>query len=310
MTELVVVSGKGGTGKTTVTGALAGLLPERVLVDCDVDAANLRLILDHNVIETQDFIGGQRSVIDAEACIPCGTCYDLCRFDAVVPFSDPKTNGIAGYRIDPYACEGCGVCGRFCPEEAIHTEPVMSGQWFVSDSNLGPLVHARLGIAAGNSGRLVSLLRQEARRRAETLGLDYILIDGPPGIGCPVIASITGATYVLIVTEPSLSALHDMSRLLEVVRHFGIPAGVCINKHDIHEIMTRRIEQFAAEQQLPVLGRLRYDRAVVAAQLKGQTVLNNISRTMSGELSGLQTALAESMKSAGGGQSLRTRKLS
>lgn len=273
--ELAVVSGKGGTGKTSLVGSLAALSENQVLVDCDVDAADLRIILRDNVRETTDFIGGKRASINDEKCMNCGVCEVYCRFDAIKYKSPTGNPSDERPWIDQYACDGCGVCVRQCPDEAIDFREVVSGQWYLSETPYGPLVHARLGIAQSNSGKLVSVLRRQARQLADQRGMDLIIIDGPPGIGCPVIASITGTGYVLIVTEPSLSALHDMERLLQLVRHFKISAGICINKCDINHEISNRIEKKARELDIPVLGRIRHDEAVTMAQLNRKTVVEN-----------------------------------
>lgn len=284
MTELVVVSGKGGTGKTSLVGSLAALSRNKVMVDCDVDAADLHLILRNDILKSSQFTGGKRASIIDDRCTNCGYCLEYCRFDAIK--HDVSAENVTGerYWIDPYACDGCGVCTRHCPEMAIDFRVVVSGEWYVSDTPYGPLLHARLGLAQANSGKLVSVLRQQARLLAEKKGLDLIIVDGPPGIGCPVIASITGTGYVLIVTEPSLSAMHDMERLLQLTKHFRIPTGICVNKSDINPAMTARIERFAESQNVRVLGLIPFDPAVTEAQLAHTTVVerhaNGASRSL------------------------------
>jgi MinD superfamily P-loop ATPase len=275
MTELVVVSGKGGTGKTSLVGSLAALSHNKVLVDCDVDAADLHLILPHRVQKTTEFTGGKRATISEEKCTQCGLCLVYCRFEAIR--HEAQSGHARGDRfwVDPHACDGCGVCVRHCPEEAIDFREVKSGEWYLSETSWGPLVHARLGIAQANSGKLVSVLRQQARRLADERGLDLIMVDGPPGIGCPVIAAIAGSGFVLVVTEPSLSARHDMERLLELTRHFKIRAGICVNRADINPDLTTQIEELANKMDLPVLGRIRHDEAVTAAQLQQKSVVEN-----------------------------------
>jgi MinD superfamily P-loop ATPase len=282
MTELVVISGKGGTGKTSLVGSLAALSRDKVLVDCDVDAADLYLILQNKVQRTTEFIGGKQASIVDERCTNCGICQEYCRFDAIM--YQPENAGGERYWIDKHACDGCGVCVRHCPEQAIDFKEVVNGEWYVSDTPHGQLVHARLGLAQANSGKLVSLLRQQARLLADKNGFDLIIIDGPPGIGCPVIASITGAGYVLIVTEPSMSALHDMARLLQLTKHFRIPTGICINKSDISPDLTSRIEEFAKEQKVRILGRIPFDPAMTAAQLAGTTVVEHVDTGVSEDI--------------------------
>jgi MinD superfamily P-loop ATPase len=275
MTELVVVSGKGGTGKTSLVGALARLSRDSVLVDCDVDAADLHLILPHRVEETHDFIGGKRAAIVPDRCTGCGLCLIYCRFEAIRHEASARDTAGQKFWIDPHACDGCGVCVRHCPEEAIDFREVQSGKWHLSETPYGPLVHARLGIAQANSGKLVSLLRRRGRQLASDRNARLVVVDGPPGIGCPVIAAVAGSGFVLVVTEPSLSALHDMERLVQLTLHFGIRAGICINRSDINPELTTRIEETARRLKLPVCGRIRHDEAVTRAQLEGKSVVDN-----------------------------------
>jgi MinD superfamily P-loop ATPase len=271
MRELTVISGKGGTGKTSVTASLAVLAGRCVVADCDVDAADLHLLLAPTLKTRQELRGGHQAVIRQEACSACGECAALCRFAAVTVTTD--AGGAARFAVDPIACEGCGVCVRFCPEHAIDFPDRTSGEWMVSETRCGPMVHARLAVAAENSGKLVSIVRQEARRIAEEEGHPLVLVDGPPGIGCPVIASVTGADLVLVVTEPTLSGEHDLERVLALAGHFRIPATVCINKWDINPEMAERIEQRARAAGAAVAGRIRYDRGVTAAQMTGLAVV-------------------------------------
>jgi MinD superfamily P-loop ATPase len=271
--ELVVISGKGGTGKTSLVASFAALAEGIAVADCDVDAADLHLVLEPRVLRRTSFSGGKQARIKAGHCTACGKCEEICRFDAI--FFDGPGNGIVEktFRVDPIACEGCGVCAWFCAEEAIEFGPVVNGEWFISETRFGPMVHARLGIAEENSGKLVSTVRTNARRIAEEGGLALVLIDGSPGIGCPVIASITGANLVLVVTEPTLSGLHDLERVVALTRHFGIPALVCVNKWDLNPDVCERIEASARHMGLGLAGRVRYDRAVTAAQVHRRTVV-------------------------------------
>ncbi len=266
MRELVIVSGKGGTGKTSVTASLAALADQPVICDCDVDAADLHLILEPKIRENHDFLSGHEAVIRESDCIGCGICQDVCRFGAVI--DDVET-----FSIDPIACEGCGVCVHFCPQKAIDFPESLCGKWFVSETRLGPMVHAKLGVAAENSGKLVSLVRTEAKHLAEEENRRMVIVDGPPGIGCPVIASITGASQVLIVTEPTVSGEHDLERVMGLARHFQIPSLVCVNKWDINEEMTIRIEQKARDLGAGIAGRIRYDQAVTRAQILQKTIV-------------------------------------
>jgi MinD superfamily P-loop ATPase len=268
--EIVVVSGKGGTGKTSLVASLAVVAGRAVLADCDVDAADLHLVLQPEIKETNDFTGGKAAEIIPGRCSGCGKCYEICRFEAVIRDERKKPP----FRIDPVACEGCGVCSYFCPEKAVSFEPVVNGQWYISDTSYGPMVHAKLGVAQENSGKLVALVRGQARTIAEKEGLPYIIVDGPPGIGCPVIASVTGADAVLIVTEPSVAGEHDLLRVAELAGHFKIPTYLCINKFDINPEMSVNIVEKALALGIRMVGRIPYDRAVTDAQIKGVPVVS------------------------------------
>jgi MinD superfamily P-loop ATPase len=262
MKELVVISGKGGTGKTSLMAAFASLATNKVLCDADVDAADLHLIMDPAIIKRTDFQSGYTADIHKDKCTECGLCLDLCRFEAI---SD-------NFEVNPIDCEGCGVCFYFCPEKAIEFPLNTCGEWFISDTRFGPMVHARLGIAEENSGKLVTLVRQEARKLGEEKPLDLILTDGPPGVGCPVIASIGGASAVLIVTEPTVSGNHDMQRVVQLAEHFEVPAMICVNKYDLNIELTQQIENFAKEMGLFCLGRIPYDPIFTKAMVLGQTI--------------------------------------
>jgi len=270
MTELVVCSGKGGTGKTSVTASLAALASGFVMADCDVDAANLHLVLAPEIERTQPFLAGHLAVIQEDLCLACGDCQALCRFDAIKRIErDDKVS----YHIDTLACEGCGVCVHFCPVEAIAFPERLCGEWQISRTRFGPLVHAKMNVGAANSGKLVALIRRRARALAERTGTDLILVDGPPGIGCPVSASLTGADAALLVVEPSLSSLHDLKRALELVRQFDVMAMVCINKHDLSPSVTDRIEAFCLDHSVPLVGRIPYDPLVNEAQVAGLSLI-------------------------------------
>jgi len=264
--EVVVLSGKGGTGKTSIVGSFAALAKSKVLVDCDVDAADLHLLLQPVMREKHDFWSGKVASINGEKCTRCGLCQEQCRFKAIVDF-----------RVDPLSCEGCGFCYHICPVEAINMRENLSGQWFISDTRYGDLVHARLGIAQENSGKLVALVRQQARKIAEKQKADYIISDGPPGIGCPVISSLSGASLALLVTEPTLSGIHDLERVLGVCRHFGVQALVGINKFDINEENTHQIEGYCLSQGVPVVARIPFDNAVTEAMVRGLPVVEYTS---------------------------------
>lgn len=266
MRELVVISGKGGAGKTSVAASFA-VLAERVIVaDCDVDAADLHLLLSPTIIESNDFYSGFEAIICQDNCNSCGICASLCRFDAVIGFLD--ANGSRRYHINRIDCEGCGLCVHFCPVKAVDFPISLCGKWMVSRTRVGKMVHARLGVAAENSGKLVSTVRQKAKEIAQEENVPLIIVDGPPGIGCPVIASITGATEVLVVTEPTVAGEHDLERVLLLTRHFKIPTAVCVNKWDISVSLTERIETRALELGAVIAGRIRYDTVVTKAQLQ------------------------------------------
>jgi len=275
MKELVIISGKGGTGKTSIAASLAVLAKKAVVADCDVDAADLHLLLSPQIKERHEFYAGREAVIRQADCIACGECLAHCRFEAILTRRETATE--TKFFVDPIACEGCGVCVRFCPVKAIDFPERLCGEWFVSETRVGPMVHAKLGIAAENSGKLVSTVRQSTRRIAETEKRSLVIVDGPPGIGCPVIASITGATQVLVVTEPTVSGEHDLERVLALTRHFGIPTSVCVNKWDINPEMTCRIEKKAGKSNALVVGRIRYDKSVTEAQLQTRAVVETDS---------------------------------
>jgi MinD superfamily P-loop ATPase len=271
MKQLVILSGKGGTGKTSVTAAFAHLAftcyksIRVVMADADVDAANLELVLSPNNLETHEFIGGQIAVIDESVCEGCGTCQQVCRFDAVF-----ETLGV--FQVDPIACEGCAACYYQCPQQAIRIEPQTAGNWFFSESRFGPMYHAALRPAQENSGKLVSLVKEQAKLLAQKENYELVLVDGPPGIGCPVISAVSGADLALIVVEATIAGIHDMRRVLETTTHFEIPAMVCINKSDIYLEGANQIEEFCQANGIQVVGRIPFDTSVIEAMVQGQPV--------------------------------------
>jgi MinD superfamily P-loop ATPase len=250
--EIVVLSGKGGTGKTTLTGFFAGLGHEAVVADVDVDAANLHILLDPRVVDTEPFVGSRQPVVDTEQCTRCGLCTELCRFGAI-------DRG----RVDEIACEGCAVCFHACPAKAIRMEDVISGQVYTGDTRYGPFVYAKLGVAKENSGKLVVRVKQRAREVAARENKPLLVVDGAPGIGCPVIASLGGADLVLLVTEPTAAGFHDLERALGLTRHFRVPAAVCVNKADLDEEVTAAIEDHCRVVGVDFAGRIPFDHAVV-----------------------------------------------
>jgi MinD superfamily P-loop ATPase len=267
--EIVVLSGKGGTGKTTVLASLAQLAGNAVLADGDVDASDLHLLLPPRVRERGEFKGNRKALIDAEACIGCGACADICHFDAIreIESAGPGRK----FAVETAACEGCELCPRICPVDAISMRENINGRWFISRTPAGPMAHARLGAGEENSGRLVTLVRQQAARLARELRRPYVLIDGPPGTSCPAIAAVTDADLALIVTEPTVSGVHDLERVLELCGHFGVPARIVINKSTLNPGQVERIRALASAHGAPVVAELPFDRAVHQALLAGQT---------------------------------------
>lgn len=264
MKEIVVLSGKGGTGKTSLTAAFAQLADKCVVCDADVDGADLHLLLDPKNERCADFMGGGLAKIDHERCDGCGKCVELCKFEAISQ----------DYIVDPISCEGCGVCVDLCPAGAIDFPTQKCGEWFVARARSGPMVHARLGIAQENSGKLVSLIRREARELAVENNCDLIITDGPPGIGCPVIASISGATMLVLVVEPTLSGCHDMDRVIDLAAHFRIPGMVLVNKYDLNPEMTAVIEARAQERNILLLGRIPFDKGFVTSMVEAKTIID------------------------------------
>ena len=263
MKELVVISGKGGTGKTTVTAALAGLGPEKVVADCDVDAADLHLILQPEVQQSHEFYSGELAEIDPDLCTSCGLCQEQCRFDAI---SD-------SFQVLPEHCEGCALCSHVCPVEAITMKTRMCGHWYQSETRFGPMVHASLGIGEENSGKLVTNVRHASHELAKAKKLNFVLVDGSPGIGCPVIASLTNADVALVVAEPTVSAISDLKRVCELTGHFKIPTLILINKADINPDCVQEITAFAADKHFELVGELPYDSGFTKAQLQEKTVV-------------------------------------
>lgn len=264
MRELLVLSGKGGTGKTSVVGSFAVLAENKVLVDCDVDAADLHLLLHPSIKRTTEFYASKKAVIHERDCTECGRCVGVCRFDAIRDFS-----------VDPIFCEGCGVCYHICPHDAISMEDNLSGHWFISDTPYGPMVHAKLGIAEENSGKLVAEVRQAAKAIAEEGGREYIIADGPPGIGCPVISSLSGVDLVLIITEPTIAGIHDLERVSQLVSHFDIPSMVCINKSDLDWDTTREIEEHCSQNGIAIAGRIPFADEVTQSIIDGVPLIEH-----------------------------------
>lgn len=269
MNSITVISGKGGTGKTSLTASFAALEESKVMADCDVDAADLHILLEPEVKHEETFQGGKLAYIDQEKCIECGKCVEACQFNAISE----------DFVVSPIDCEGCNVCAYVCPVDAITLKMRESGKWFISDTRFGPMVHARLAPGQGNSGRLVSLVREQAENIAVEQNLEYVIIDGPPGMGCPVIASITGTDIVLVVTEPTLSAMHDMERIIELTMYFQVPVVVCINKYDLNLTNTSRIESFLQENNIKLVGKIPFNNTIVKALIAQKAVVEYAPRT-------------------------------
>jgi MinD superfamily P-loop ATPase len=261
--QIAVISGKGGTGKTTITASFAALAHDMVIVDCDVDAATLHLLLHPQTVETQEFKGSKLALIDRTKCVKCNLCRDACRFDAI-------NND---FKIDPFLCEGCGVCVVVCPEGAVSLQERLSGYAFISRTKYGTMSHARLNPGEANSGKLVTLVRHNARQIAEKENRGLILIDGPPGIGCPVIASVSGVNVGLIVAEPTLSGIHDLKRALQLLNHFHVTSLVCINMYDINRKNTQRIVKFCERNRVKIAGKIPFNPIVTDAMVNGKSIL-------------------------------------
>jgi MinD superfamily P-loop ATPase len=268
MKEIVVISGKGGTGKTSITASFAYLGGKDLIVaDCDVDAADMHLLLSPDFAEAQAFKSGELCAIDSERCIECGKCFDVCRFDAVSHVGQ-------SYTIDPIACEGCGYCARVCPVEAISIEYPEVGNLYISQVRTGTtMVHARLGIGADNSGKLVAKVKETAKRLCEEQDKQAVIVDGSPGIGCPVVSSLSGASYVVLVTEPTVSGFHDLKRVYDLVHTFHITAGCIINKADLNDTILHSLKNYLQEEEIEVLGEIPYDEEFTSAMTQGKTVI-------------------------------------
>lgn len=268
MKEIVVISGKGGTGKTSITASFCQLgATELVVADCDVDAADMHLLLKPDFENKQDFYSGETAIIDTEECIICGICKEACRFEAIKAIDDK-------FEVDPLSCEGCGYCARVCPVNAIRNESMKVGQQFISKTRFGnPLVHAQLGIGADNSGKLVAKVKNEAKRIAKETQKEIILIDGSPGIGCPVVSSLSGADLAVIVTEPTVSGLHDLKRIYELVKNFKIRAACIINKCDINPKISLEIAVFLCHENILHLANLPYEENFTKAMTQGKTIV-------------------------------------
>jgi len=261
--KITILSGKGGTGKTTITAAFAVLAKKAVIADCDVDAPDLHMLLHPEILETREFRGSKIAVIDETKCVKCGVCREKCRFDAITQ----------NFTVDPFSCEGCGVCTIVCPVNAVTLTEKISGYAYISKIKHGFMAHALLNPGESNSGKLVTLVRQNAKLLAEKERNNLIIIDGPPGIGCPVIASVTGVDAGLVVTEPTMSGIHDLERALRLLRHFNVRPFVCVNMYDINEENTNKISRFCEENSVEVVGNIPFNPVVTEAMVNGKTVI-------------------------------------
>ena len=278
MRQITIVSGKGGTGKTSITSAFASIAQNKILVDCDVDAADLFLTTQPTILESHEYEGGKIAVLDPEVCTNCGICEALCRFDAI-SLVDGQTT------ISEFSCDGCKLCEIACPVDAIEMVENMESRWYESDTRFGPMVHAKLGIGEDNSGKLVTKIRDFASKKAKELKIDTVLIDGPPGIGCPVISTLTGVDVALMVTEPTLSGMHDLHRLIELAKSFKLKSYVLINKFDLNSDISDEIEVLCQKEELEVLARVPFNRDFVDAMVNQKTVVeyapdSDLSKTL------------------------------
>ncbi len=264
--QITIVSGKGGTGKTTLSSSFSYLAKQRVMADCDVDAPNLHIILKPEIKEIHEYIGSKKAILDQSKCVKCGICKKVCRFDAI-GFDDNK------YFIKEYACEGCNACVMKCPGGALKLADSLSGEYYSSETPKGPMTHALLQPGEDSSGGLIAEVRKESVRVAREKNIPIVIIDGAPGIGCPATSSITSTSYVVIVTEPTMSGLHDLKRIVKTVEHFRIPMGIAINKYDINESQTNEIEKYCADKSLEILGKIPYDSTVKTATEEAKSIM-------------------------------------
>lgn len=302
MKQILVISGKGGTGKTILTASFARLAEKKVMADCDVDAADLHLILHPEVKEKHEFKGLPKAFINQEKCTGCGECVKACRYGAVInkdaryKMQDTRYKNKKNspqFLIDASSCEGCTICMHVCPVDAISMKDTIAGEWYISETKYGPMVHAKLGIAEENSGKLVSVVRQHAKSLAQEKNLDYVIIDGAPGIGCPVIASLSGIDIALIVTEPTLSGIHDMERVISVAKHFGIQVACVINKFDINLNNTKNIENWCRINNVPFIGKIPYDQSVTESIVHGVPLVEYAENKVTQEMKNIWQTLSE-----------------
>jgi MinD superfamily P-loop ATPase len=284
MKQIVFISGKGGTGKSTLVASLSIFVKDKVIADCDVDAPNLHILLNGEVLKKEDYFGAKEAIIDSSKCVKCGLCKETCRFNAIGE----------DINIIPMKCEGCGACALVCPQEAIHLEEVKTGETYVSNTSRGTFTHALLDIGAEASGKLVTEVRKKMYNNMKDE--EWVLIDGSPGIGCSVIASITGTDAVVVVSEPTKTGKSDMERILAVAKHFGIPAFVCINKYDLNLEVTSEIEEFCENNKYPVIGKIPFDPTIVKALQEFKTPIEAGNHSITNEIIGLWTRLEDEIE--------------
>ncbi len=255
MKQIVVISGKGGTGKTIITSCLSCVIPNKIIVDADVDAADMFILLSPQILQQEEFVGAQSAVIDEEKCTGCGLCEKYCRFDAIYKRGDKCF-------INPMKCEGCNLCSLVCPKKAITIVDEIIGKWFVSNTKHGKMIHARLNPGAENSGNLVAKVKKKAHTIAEEENIPYILVDGPPGIGCPVISALSGAQMAIVVTEPTISGVHDLKRVCQLSDSFDIKTSVIINKCDINKETSEKIKSWCKQNKIEVLAEIPFTECI------------------------------------------------
>ena len=289
---MTIISGKGGTGKTSIAASFAVLGSPVVVADCDVDAANLHLVLSPEVKELNDFYAMPLARIKEDECTSCGICKDNCRYDAITMSDDDPPK----FKIDPLSCEACLVCKEFCPEDAIETVEQRAGEWYVSEARTGPVIHAHLGIAQDNSGKLVTTVRKAASEKAAQNDIGLVIVDGPPGIGCAVIASLTGSDLVLAVTEATLSGLSDLLRVYDLTTHFKIPLQVLINKADLNPQVTKEIKSWAVKNNVKIVGELPYDPIVTKAMIAKKAIVEYQDSGISSEIKELWKKLSDEIE--------------
>jgi MinD superfamily P-loop ATPase len=288
MKQILIISGKGGTGKTVLAASIAVLAKNKVMADCDVDAADLHLLLQPSIKEKFIFKGMPKVTVDQTRCTGCGDCIGICEYEAIARDSEDNSK----VKIDPISCEGCQVCTHICPVDAINIYDNAAGEWYISETKYGSMIHAKLGIAEENSGKLVSVVRQKATKIAQEKHCDYVIIDGPPGIGCPVIASLSGVDLALVVTEPTLSGIHDMERVIGLARHFNVKAACVVNKFDINPVNTQNIFDWCKANKISVFGKIMYDSSVPESIARGIPVVEYADNAVTGAIRDIWSRLA------------------